>query len=77
MKTIQVYGSGCKNCQITAERLDQVSQELGLSIELKKVTGLEEIMKAGVMSTPGVAVDGKIAHTGSVPTLEQVRAMLA
>lgn len=77
MKTIQVYGSGCKNCVVTAERLTQIAQELGVQVKVEKVTGLEEIMNAGVMATPGVAIDGIVKHTGSVPTREQVLAMLS
>ncbi|WP_163131440.1 thioredoxin family protein [Agarivorans sp. Alg241-V36] len=77
MKTVQVYGTGCKNCVVTAERITQVAEELGLQVEVEKVTGLEDIMKAGVMSTPGLAVNGRIVHSGSVPTIEQVQQLLA
>ncbi|GAL35562.1 thioredoxin family protein [Vibrio sp. 10N] len=76
MKTIQVYGSGCRNCQVTAQRIVDVAQSLGQDVEVEKVTSLEAIMKAGVMSTPGVGVEGIVRHTGSVPTVEQVQAML-
>ncbi len=76
MKIIQVYGSGCNNCAVTAERFTQLARELGQEVEIEKVTSLEEIMKAGIISTPGVGVNGIIQHTGSVPTESQVRAML-
>ncbi len=51
MKTIQVYGSGCRNCQVTAQRIVDVAHSLGQDVEVEKVTSLEAIMKAGVMST--------------------------
>ena len=76
MKQISVYGSGCKNCVTTAERFEQVAKELGIEVEVIKVTDLEAIMTAGVMSTPGVGVDGEVKHSGSVPSVEQVKAML-
>jgi small redox-active disulfide protein 2 len=76
MKTIQVYGSGCHNCQVTAQRIADVAQSLGQDVEVEKVTSLEAIMKAGVMSTPGVGVEGIVLHTGSVPSVEQIQAML-
>ncbi|OZS43174.1 thioredoxin family protein [Photobacterium sanguinicancri] len=76
MKTIQVYGSGCKNCTVTAERICAAATELGIEIQLEKVTSLEAIMMAGVMSTPGVGIDGVVKHTGSVPSLEQVHELL-
>ncbi|WP_194436638.1 thioredoxin family protein [Vibrio fluminensis] len=77
MKTVQVYGSGCKNCQVTAERLTQVAQELGLAITIEKVTSLESIMQAGIMSTPGVAIEGTVIHSGSVPSLDLVHQLLS
>ncbi|WP_260260447.1 thioredoxin family protein [Vibrio intestinalis] len=77
MKTIQVYGSGCKNCVVTAQRVLQIAQELGQQVAVEKITSLEDIMKAGVMSTPGVAVDNIVRHTGSVPSEEKLREILA
>ena len=76
MKSIQVYGSGCKNCIVTAERIADVAQELGQQISIEKVTSLEAIMKAGIMSTPGVAINGELKHTGSVPSVDLVRDLL-
>ncbi|GAB2647402.1 thioredoxin family protein [Vibrio panuliri] len=76
MKKVQVYGSGCKNCIVTAERFAEVAQELGLQVNIEKVTSLEAIFEAGIMSTPGVAIDGEIKHTGSVPSVDLVRDLL-
>ncbi|GAK87572.1 thiol-disulfide isomerase and thioredoxins [Vibrio ponticus] len=76
MKTVQVFGSGCKNCKVTAERFTEVALELGLAINVEKVTSLELIMQAGVMSTPGVAIDGMVKHSGSVPSLDLVHQLL-
>ncbi|WP_211827576.1 thioredoxin family protein [Kistimonas asteriae] len=76
MKEINVYGSGCRNCVITAERVEQVAQQLNQAIRLTKVSDLEAIMKAGVVSTPAVAIDGQLVHTGSVPTLEKLEELL-
>ncbi|MGR5433280.1 thioredoxin family protein [Vibrio owensii] len=76
MKSIQVYGSGCKNCIVTAERIADVAQELGQQVSIEKVTSLEAIMKAGIMSTPGVAINGELKHTGSVPSVDLVHDLL-
>jgi small redox-active disulfide protein 2 len=74
MKHIKVLGSGCRNCEITATVIALAAKEAGVSIELEKVTDIAEIMSYGVMSTPGVVVDGKLVHAGSVPGPDQVRA---
>jgi len=74
MKHIKVLGSGCRNCEITANVIALAAKEAGVSIELEKVTDIAEILSYGVMSTPGVVVDGKLVHAGSVPGPDQVRA---
>jgi protein-disulfide isomerase len=37
-------------------------------------TDIAEIMAYGVMSTPGVVVDGKVVHAGGLPGPDQARA---
>jgi len=73
MKQIKVLGSGCRNCQVTADAIAQAAEEAGVDIELQKVTDIAEIIGYGVMSTPGVVVDGQVVHSGSVPGPDQVR----
>jgi len=67
MKNVKVLGSGCRNCQATYDLVASVAQEKGVEIELEKVEEIGEIMGFGVMSTPGVVVDGKVVHAGGVP----------
>ncbi len=67
MKEIKVLGSGCRNCEITANVIAQAAREAGVEIELVKVTDIAVIMGYGVMSTPGVVIDGVVVHSGGVP----------
>ena len=74
MKNIKVLGSGCRNCEITAKVITQAAKEAGVDIDLEKVTDIAQIMSYGVMSTPGVVVDGQVVHSGGVPGPDQARA---
>ena len=74
MKNIEVLGSGCRNCEITAKAIAQAAKEAGVEIELEKVTDITQIMFFGVMATPGVVVDGKVVHSGGIPGPDLVRA---
>ena len=74
MKNIKVLGSGCRNCEITANVIAQAAKEANVPVELEKVTDIAEIMAYGVMSTPGVVVNGKLVHSGGIPGPDQVRA---
>ncbi|MFT7059367.1 MAG: small redox-active disulfide protein 2 [Pseudorhodobacter sp.] len=70
---IKVLGPGCAKCKATIEQIGKVAKEIGVAVELTKVEGMREIVGFGIMSTPGVAIDGKIVHVGSVPTHDQVK----
>jgi len=77
MKNINVYGSGCKNCVATAEVLEKTAAVMDLSIKIEKVTDLQAIMEAGVMSTPAISIDGKLVHSGSVPDQQMATTFLS
>jgi small redox-active disulfide protein 2 len=74
MKTFKVLGSGCRNCEVTASVIAQAAKETGVEIQLEKVTDMAEILSYGVMSTPGVVLDGAVVHAGGIPGPDQVRA---
>lgn len=73
MKNIKVLGPGCKNCETTAKLISIAAEQAGAEIELEKVTDIAQIMGYGVMSTPGVVVDGTVVHAGGLPGPDQVR----
>lgn len=74
---IKVLGTGCTNCKNTIALIDQMAQAKGLAITLTKVEELRDIMGYGVMSTPGVVIDGKVVHAGGVPSREKIAQWLA
>jgi len=73
LKSIKVLGSGCKNCDTTANLIKIAADQAGVEIELEKVTDIAQIMAYGVMSTPGVVVDGKVVHAGGLPGPDLIR----
>ncbi|MBI2277608.1 MAG: thioredoxin family protein [Dechloromonas sp.] len=72
MKNIKVLGTGCANCRNTLALLEAVAREKGIEITLEKVEDLPAIMGYGVMSTPGVVIDGRVVHAGGVPSRSTV-----
>ena len=69
---VKVLGSGCANCKNTAALVAQVAQDKGVEIALSKVEDMRDIMSYGVMSTPGVVIDGKVVHAGGVPSRDKI-----
>jgi len=76
MKEIKVLGTGCANCNTTLKLIEEVAAEKGVAIALSKVESLPEIMRYGVMSTPGVVVDGKVVHAGGIPARAKIAGWL-
>lgn len=67
MKTVKVYGPGCKRCDATEAMVNEIASELGVAVDVEKITDAKSIAMAGVMSTPGIAIDGKLVHAGGLP----------
>jgi len=76
MKKIQILGTGCAKCKELTANAESAAKQLAMSFEIVKITGLPEIMKFGVMSTPALAVDGVIKSQGRLLTPEQIKPML-
>lgn len=67
MKSVKVYGPGCKRCETTEAMVREAAGRLGVVVEVEKVTDPRSIAMAGVMSTPGISIDGKLVHAGGLP----------
>jgi small redox-active disulfide protein 2 len=76
MKNVKVLGTGCANCRTTLKLIDEVARARGIPLELEKVENLPDILSYGVMSTPGVVIDGKVVHAGGVPSRGAVEGWL-
>ena len=72
MKNIKVLGTGCANCQNTLKLIEEVAKARNVEVRLEKVEDLQQIMRYGVMSTPGVVIDDKLVHAGGVPARAKV-----
>ncbi|HNX97436.1 MAG TPA: thioredoxin family protein [Candidatus Aminicenantes bacterium] len=74
---IQILGTGCAKCQKLEENATQAATELHLEFRVEKVKELSQIMAFGVMITPALAVDGQVKLAGKVPSVEDLKKMLA
>jgi small redox-active disulfide protein 2 len=69
---LQVLGTGCSRCKTLTTRVEEAIASLGVAATIEKIENLEEIVKFGVMSTPALALDGKVLFTGRVPTVREI-----
>jgi len=77
MIDIKVLGSGCANCKTTAGLIETVARAKGIDFTLTKIEDMKDIMSYGIMSTPGVVLDGRVVHAGGVPTRSKVEGWFA
>ncbi len=76
MVKIQILGTGCPKCKKLASLVEEAAKELALDYELEKVTDVNDIVSFGIMSTPALAVDGKVLVSGKVPSAQEVKRLL-
>ena len=74
---IEVFGPGCARCKQTAQimelALEQLGQKLGEDAMVQKVEDMRAGALRGVMTTPAVAIDGRIVSQGKVPTIDEAK----
>ncbi|SET63703.1 small redox-active disulfide protein 2 [Natronincola peptidivorans] len=74
---IKVLGSGCKNCTTVEKNVKEALQQLNLQGDVEKVTDFKSIAEYGVMKTPGLVVNDKVVASGKVPTVDEIKSLLA
>lgn len=76
---IQVLGSGCPTCHRLHELVTSVAEEAGKGDQVEYLTGeegMQRIIELGAMSTPVLAVNGKIVMTGFIPDKKRIKAKI-
>jgi small redox-active disulfide protein 2 len=74
---IVILGTGCPKCRKTTEVVRQAVEQTDVSATIRKVDDIQEIMKYRVLTTPAVAIDGQVRISGRVPTVDEVKSLLA
>ena len=77
MKKLIVLGPGCARCDQLAQITGQAAEELGIAYHLEKLTDIARFSDFGLMLTPGLVVDGELKLQGKVPSLDELKALLA
>ncbi|HAQ64338.1 MAG TPA: thioredoxin family protein [Bacteroidales bacterium] len=75
-KKIIVLGTGCPKCKQLEKLVIDFTSEHGIDAEVTKETDIMKIMNYGVMSTPGLVVDGKVVMSGRLPTPEDLKKLI-
>ena len=74
--TIKVLGPGCMNCRTLEKRTKEALQDLNMEAVVEKVEDYQKIASYGIMRTPGLVIDEKVAVSGRVPTVLELKDIL-
>jgi small redox-active disulfide protein 2 len=77
VKTIEVLGPGCNNCRRLEANAREAVGMAGVEAEIIKVTDYAEIAAHGVLSTPGLLIDGKLVSAGRIPSAGDIAVWLS
>jgi len=69
---IRIYGAGCAKCRASHDLIARVVDETGAEVTVTKVEDLAKIAGKGILSTPGIEVDGEMKVIGKVPSRAEV-----
>ena len=74
---IKVLGPGCANCHKMEEMTKTAVKELGIDAQVMKITDIGDIARHGILSTPGLIINGKIKHSGKpLPSIEKIKELI-
>ncbi|HEX5685077.1 MAG TPA: arsenical pump-driving ATPase [Ideonella sp.] len=73
---IMVLGSGCSKCRSTVGIIERAARDSNVAVEIVKIESPDEIKRSGVRATPAVMIDGKVVHSGGIPSHEEVQTWL-
>lgn len=73
---IMILGTGCSKCEKLEKNLETALKELNIDAHIEKVDNLAVIVSYGVMSTPGLVIDGEVKSIGKVPNVKELKKML-
>ena len=77
MKIVEVLGPGCANCQRLEANAREAVAMAGVEAEVRHITDYREIAARGVMSTPGLVIDGRVVSVGRIPSAGDIAVWLA
>jgi small redox-active disulfide protein 2 len=69
---VKILGTGCKKCQTLEAKVRDLVAVNNIDAEVEKVTDIQEMMKYGIMMTPGLIINEKVKSFGIIPKDDQI-----
>ena len=69
---IEVVGSGCRKCMELERRAREAVAKSGIKADVVHIFDVSRIIEMGIVSTPAILIDGKVAVSGVVPGVDEL-----
>jgi len=73
---IKILGTGCANCKTLEKSVINALAEMDYDANVEKIEDIQKIMSYGIMRTPGLIINGKVAVTGRVPSVKELKEII-
>ncbi len=70
---IEILGTGCSKCETLTNNVKTAISNAKVFAQVEKVDDPIKIMEYGVMSTPGLVINGIVKSTGKVLTAQEIQ----
>jgi small redox-active disulfide protein 2 len=72
MVSVKILGTGCKKCQTLEAKVRELVAVNNIDAAVEKVTDIQEMVKYGIMMTPGLIINEKVKSFGIIPKDDQI-----
>jgi len=69
---IKILGVGCSRCKKLEQQVRDLVAKNNINTEIEKVSEIQDMIKYGIMSTPGLVINEKLKSSGIIPKDEQI-----
>jgi small redox-active disulfide protein 2 len=73
---IKVLGPGCAKCKTLEKMVTDKVNGLGIAATVVKEEDIVKIMSYGILSTPGLVINGKVVLSGRLPSDQELTDLL-
>ena len=73
---IKILGTGCQKCKTLERMASEVVAENSIDARISKVEDIMEIMKYGIIATPGLVINEKVVISGRLPSKDEIKTQI-
>jgi small redox-active disulfide protein 2 len=76
MISVKVLGAGCANCAKLENTTVEAINQLGMDVQVEKVTDYADIMRYNVLVTPALVINEQVVSAGRQPSTGEITTWL-